>query len=135
MYTNAARKYQQVQAATLTPGELLVALYDGMFRFLRGASLCFENRQATRARELLSRCHAILSELYVALDHEQAPELCAQLESVYGYCMDTVVQASLKGDVRLIADVIRALTPLREAWTEAVQQAPGRAPVSGIVPR
>jgi flagellar protein FliS len=123
MYETTARRYQQIQATTATPGELLLALYDGLFRFLRAAKLCFENKQAPKAREYLSKSHAILSELYIALDYAQAPELCAQLEAIYGFCMGHVLQCNLKSDPAMIDDVLRALTPLKEAWTEAVPEA------------
>ncbi|MGC4064300.1 MAG: flagellar export chaperone FliS [Polyangiaceae bacterium] len=123
MYETTARRYQQIQATTATPGELLLALYDGLFRFLRAAKLCFENKQAPKAREYLSKSHAILSELYIALDYAQAPELCAQLEAIYGFCMGHVLQCNIKSDPAMIDDVLRALTPLKEAWMEAVPEA------------
>jgi flagellar protein FliS len=123
MYQQAARRYEQVQATTSSPGEILLALYDGLFRFLRGAEICFQNKQLVKGRELLSKSHAIVSELLLALDHGKSPELCAQLESIYDYCMGTIVQANIKTDVQLISDVIRVLTPLREAWVQAVPEA------------
>jgi flagellar secretion chaperone FliS len=123
MYENTARRYRQIQATTSTPGELLLALYDGLFRFLKSAKLCFENKQSAKAREFLSKAHAILSELYIALDYSQAPELCGQLESIYSYCMDLVVQCNIKTQPALIDDILRALTPLKEAWTLAVPEA------------
>ncbi len=123
MYQQAALKYAQVQATTSSPGETLLALYDGLFRFLRGAKLCFDNKQQVKGRELLSKSHAIVSELLLALDHSKAPELCAQLESIYDYCMGQIVQANIKTNTQIISDVIRVLTPLREAWVAAVPEA------------
>jgi flagellar secretion chaperone FliS len=123
MYGTTARRYQQVQATTATPGEILLALYDGLFGFLRGAKVCFENGQPGKGRELLSKCHSILSEFYISLDYSQAPELCSQLESIYGFCMGTILQINLKNNPALIDDIIRVLTPLHEAWTEAVPEA------------
>ena len=120
---SAAQRYSQVRMTTSTPGDLLLALYDGMFRFLNGSKICIERKELPRARELLSKAYAILSELYIALDHSIAPELCANLEALYGFSMDRVMQASRKGTVEPIDDVIRVLTPLREAWQIAVPQA------------
>src|SRR3954466_7206127 len=119
----AAARYTQIRNVTSTPGELLLALYDGLFRFLNGAKVCFENKQQPRARELLSKSHAILSELTIALDHEIAPELCGQLDGLYGFCIDRVQMASRKGDTKAIDEIIRVLTPLREAWIIAVPKA------------
>jgi flagellar secretion chaperone FliS len=120
---SAAQRYSQVRMTTSSPGELLLALYDGLFRFLNGAKICVERKEMARARELLSKAYAIISELYIALDHSHAPELCANLEALYGFSMDRVQQASRKGLVEPIDEVIRVLTPLREAWQIAVPQA------------
>lgn len=135
MYQQAALKYQQVQASTATPGELLLALYDGLLRFLKGAKVCFENKQNAKGRELLSKSHAIVSELLLALDHDRAPELCAQLEAIYDYCMDRILTANTKTDPQMIADVIRVLLPLHDAWQRAVPEAQRQANASAEPPR
>src|SRR5450755_4574444 len=119
----AAARYTQNRNTTATPGELLLALYDGLFRFLNGAKVCIENKQLPRARELLSKCYAIVSELTIALDHGVAPELCAQLAGLYEFCMDKIQFARRKANVVAIQETIRVLTPLREAWTVAVPKA------------
>lgn len=121
MLETAAHRYQQVRATTSSPGELLIALYDGVFRFLNGAKVCFEQKQPARAREQLSKAHAILSELYIALDHDAAPELCGQLAALYSFCMDQLRIAGRVGEAARIQDVQRVLVPLREAWTLAVK--------------
>jgi flagellar protein FliS len=135
MYQQAAMRYQQVQATTATPGELLLALYDGMLRFLRGAQVCFENKQNAKGRELLSKSHAIVSELLLALDHDKSPELCNQLEAIYEYCMDRILQANAKTDTQAIADVIRVLTPLHDAWKVAVPEALRQSSAGAEPPR
>lgn len=120
---SAAQRYSQVRMTTSTPGDLLLALYDGLFRFLNQAKVSLQHKQMARGRELLSKSYAILSELYIALDHSIFPELCANLEALYGFCMDRVMLASRKGTVEPIDEVVRVLTPLREAWHVAVPQA------------
>jgi len=133
MYAQAALRYQQVQTSTSTPGEILLALYEGLFRFLKGSKLCFENKQLVRGRELLLKSHAIISELLLALDHPKAPELCAQLEAIYEYCLSQILQANLKTDANLIGDILRVLTPLRDAWVEAVPEALRQSNQSGAL--
>jgi flagellar protein FliS len=123
MSGKAADRYRQVQANTSTPGELLLALYDGLFRFLNGAKVCFENQQAPRGRELVGKAHAIISELMLALDHAAAPELCANLVAVYDFSLSRLSDANRTATPQPIADVVRALTPLREAWALAVPKA------------
>jgi flagellar secretion chaperone FliS len=123
MLQNAVAQYRKVQSTTTSPAELLLALYDGLFRFLNEAKVALQNGDTAKARNLNSRSYAILSELAIALDPEIAPELCANLQSLYGFCMDRLRGANRSGAVEPVEDVIRVLTPLREAWRIAVPQA------------
>jgi flagellar secretion chaperone FliS len=127
MSGKAVDRYKQVRANTSTPGELLLALYDGLFRFLNGAKACFENQQAPRGRELVGKAHAVVSELLLALDHAAAPELCANLAAVYDFALSRLSDANRDAQAKPIADVLRALTPLREAWALAVPKATAEA--------
>jgi len=123
MLQTAAARYQQVRISTASKGELLLALYEGLFRFLRGAQICFEQDQDARGRELTSKSHAIISELQIALDPKVAPELCETLGALYGFCLDCLRRAAAEADPSAVADVIRVLTPLRDAWVQAVPEA------------
>ncbi len=122
MYDRAVKRYQQVRAATSSPSQILLALYDGLFRFLNGAKACFEGGHATRGREQAVKAHSIISELYIALDYDVFPELCGHLSGVYGYCLDELISAMRDGKAEHIDDVLRALAPLRDAWHTAVRQ-------------
>jgi flagellar protein FliS len=122
MNPNAISKYQQVQIRTSTPGELLIALFDGLFRFLNVARHNMRNGKRVAANEPLSRAYAIVSELYTSLDHDKAPELCSNLGSVYDFCLSRITHANCKNSPEALDDVIRVLTPIREGFTIAVRQ-------------
>jgi len=123
VFGKAAQRYNQVRTNTSTPGELLLALYDGLFRFLNGAKLCFEQGEKLRGRELVAKARAVVSELLLALDYEASPELCMNLASVYDFCLSRLSDATRDAQPKPIEDSIRALTPLREAWVLAVPKA------------
>lgn len=123
MLQTAAARYERVRTSTSSKGELLLALYEGLFRFLHGARVCFEQGQLARGRELTSKSHAIISELQIALDAKAAPELCSQLDALYTFCLDRLRAASANSSTDAIGDVIRVLSPLREAWVQAVPEA------------
>jgi flagellar protein FliS len=123
MMETAVARYRKVVATTQTPGELLLALYGGLFRFLKQARLCTESKQHARAAELASKARAIIFELDIALDHEAFPELCRNLTGVYGFCLDRLLAVSRERTVKPIDEVIRVLSPLYQAWEVAVPQA------------
>jgi len=117
----AAARYQTVQVTTSNPGDLLIALLDGLFKFLNQARTALRNNALLTARKPINRSHAIVSELYASLDHSQAPELCKNLEAVYGFCLDRILYANLHNDPNALDDVVRVLSPIREAFTTAVR--------------
>ena len=127
MVGKAADRYKEVRANTATPGELLLALYDGLFRFINSARVCFENNQAARGREFVGKAHAVVSELLLALDHAAAPELCGNLASVYDFALSRLSDANRHAQTKPLDEVARALTPLREAWALAVPKATAEA--------
>ena len=122
MLETAVNRYKQVLVTTSSPGQILLALYNGIFRFLNGSKIAFQKGELARGREQLSRAKAIIHELDIALDHDVSPELCANLQSLYAFSLDRLLKASFKGDIQPIDDVIRVLAPLREAWTTAVAE-------------
>lgn len=122
MFNAGVQRYKSVQVKTSTPGELLMMLFDGAFRFMGEAVSAFESGDRARACDRIDRAYAILSEFQSSLRHEYYPELCKNLEGVYGFCMGHLVQANVKQDVELVRDVMRILDPLRDAFREAVRQ-------------
>jgi flagellar protein FliS len=122
MTDNAAARYQQVQLRTSNPGEILIALFDGLFKFLLLAKHHMVAGRRGPSGEAISRAFAIVSELYCSLDHSKSPELCANLSSLYDFAMDRLTKANLKREPELIDEVIRVLTPIREAFTTVVKQ-------------
>lgn len=122
MSQSALARYQTAKIQVSDPGELLMALYDGLFRFLHVARHAMRSGKRAQSGEAISRAHAILSELYIGLDHARAPDLCANLAALYDFSMARITQANMKNDAALLDDVVRVLTPVREGFAEAVKQ-------------
>ena len=118
----AMHRYRSTQVTTCTPGQLLVLLYDGLFRFLSEAKAAMEAGDRARAGERIDRAYAILEELAGALQPSAAPTLCENLQAIYVFCMGRVVEANLKRESALVDDVLRVLTPLRDAWRTAAAE-------------
>lgn len=118
----ALRRYRTVQVKTSSPGELLVMLFDGLLRFLDEAKRAMEADDLPRACERINRSHAIVSELLITLDRKHAPELCDNLEGLYSFCLNHLLDANIERNPQKIADVIRVLLPLAEAFRTAVRE-------------
>lgn len=115
-------RYGAVAVTTCSPGQLLVMLYDGLFRFLGEAKAAMIKHDRARAGERIGRAHAILEQLLMALDPTHAPELCANLGRLYPYCMERIIEANIRQDIGMINEVMQVMEPIREAWKIAVTQ-------------
>ena len=93
------------------------------FRFAAEAKAALAVGDRALFGEKLSRAHAILEELCAGLNYDVAPELCANLEAVYGFAMTRLIDANVKQDPALVDEATKPLLPLYEAWRTAVPQA------------
>ncbi len=114
----AALQYQSARVRTASPVGVVVSLYEGALRFLRESLVHQADGQLGKRGLSLSRAHAIISELRATLDHEQAPELSAQLESLYEFVIERINAATRAGDATLVEPAIRVLASLHDAWAE-----------------
>src|SRR5689334_16055576 len=113
----AAARYRGVQVATCSPAKLLVMLFDGALRFIGEAEVAMAARDCARVGDRIGRAHAIIEELAATLDRSHAPELCDNLFRVYTFCMGHLLEANVHQDPKRLADVVAALTPLREGFS------------------
>lgn len=118
----AIARYGAVKVTTANPGQILVMLYDGLLRFLREAQAAFVAKERARAGERISRSLAILENLLTTLDPTHAPELCERLQALYIFSIQRLVRANVEQNPEMVGEIIRVLTPLRDAWSTAVAQ-------------
>ncbi|HXN34136.1 MAG TPA: flagellar export chaperone FliS [Polyangiaceae bacterium] len=116
----ALARYGAVKVTTASPGQILVMLYDGLLRFLREAQGAFVAKERAKAGERVSRSLAILDQLLIGLDPKHAPELCERLQALYVFCIQRLVRANLEQSPDMVGEVVRVLSPLRDAWSTAV---------------
>lgn len=117
-----AEAYYQTHVQSRSPLELVVMLYDGAIRFLNQTTEAMERGDLVAKRDAMSRSMAILAELQGMLDHEQGGEVAASLDSLYTYMIERLSTANAERDTKPIAEVVRLLSGLRDAWSQIAQQ-------------
>ena len=68
-----------------------------------------------------------MSELQSTLDMESGGELAAELDRLYLFVRDRLVDASIKQDVKPVDDALRVLRTLREGWVGISSASQARA--------
>ena len=119
MNMRARQFYQTVQQETTvavsTPGDLIVLVYERILEHLRDADRLLEQGgdcgvSMTKALDLINQG------LSASLDFENGGELAVKLDSLYDWCMRSILQIRLRRDRELLSEVVGVLNSLLEAW-------------------
>lgn len=136
MRANGYDTYQRVQAETSSPGQLIALLYDAMLRSLDRARHGLEERDLEAAHGPLLRAQDIVLELISSLntdDKDDAGALASQLAPLYEYMYRRLVDANLHKDVEAVDEVRRLIVPVRDAWSNALEQLSRQAAVGAPI--
>ncbi len=114
----AAARYKNTQVKTCSPAELVLMLLDGVIRFATEAEQAMAANDRARTGERIDRTHKILEELAAGLDPTHAPELCANLASVYDFAANRLLLANLERNPQHLRDAVTAIRPIRDGWAQ-----------------
>ncbi|MBZ2174862.1 flagellar export chaperone FliS [Schnuerera sp. xch1] len=119
MAYSALNQYKQNSVLTATPEELTLMLYDGGIKFMNIARYSIENGDIEKAHMALVRAQNIVTELSSTLNMEY--EISDNLKKLYGFVMDSLIDANIKKEVKPIDEALEILTELRDTWKEAMK--------------
>ena len=125
--SRGAMAYRTVDAQSRSPLELVVMLYDGGIRFVREAREADERKDLGARAVAVSRSLAIVGELRNTLNLEDGGELGLELDRLYDYMMNRLLDVTTKRDTSGLEEVQRLLTTVREGWVQvSASQSPPR---------
>jgi flagellar protein FliS len=104
-----------------SPQEITAILYEACIEKLEKASLAIKQKDFSLANQLLQNGNDILYRLGAGLNYE-AGIIADQLEAIYTYMAERLIEANYKKDTELIAEVIRLLKMISVAWDSALQK-------------
>ena len=118
-----AEAYYQTHVQSRSPLELVVMLYDGALRFCDQAATAMDAGDMPTKAVAMSRAFAILAELQNTLNVKDGGDVAHQLDALYSHMHDRLVDANVQRSSAPIRDVMRLLTPLRDAWAQVATPA------------
>jgi flagellar protein FliS len=123
--------YQQHALAGATGVELVVALYDGLIRFLYRAMQCVEENDVHGRRVAVKKAIDILMYLQARLRPDVGGSVAASLADFYSAMFTLTLEASHLESKDQFEEVISFVRNVREAWVEVA-----RDPEAGkVLPR
>ena len=121
-----ARAYQTQSILTASPGQLVLMMYDGVLRFLSQARAHLaepetDTRRIAQVNTALLRAQAIIAELQANLDFTAGGGFANNLDRLYDYHLRRLLEANIKKDDAIVAEVERLVRELRDGWAEMLR--------------
>lgn len=108
--------YQEHALDGASPVELVVALYDGILRFLYAAIAAAERDDILARRMAVKRALAIVIHLQARLRMDIGGRPAEVLSEFYASVFALILQASTANSPQRFADAIRCVREIRDAW-------------------
>ncbi len=118
---SSARQYQQAQFQTVDRGQLLLMMFDGGERFLSQAEQKLTGGDVPGFLQSLGRAQAVIAELLSTLDHQKGGEIARNLERLYRFMLDHLLEANLSKSSRHVGQVRRILGIIGGAYREVLR--------------
>jgi flagellar secretion chaperone FliS len=103
------------------PHRLIVMLMDGALERIATARGLMKHGASAEKAQLLHRAVAIIDELRNCLDFKAGGELATNLDSLYEYMCQRLMQANSANKPEWLDEVSRLLTEVRAAWLQLPQ--------------
>jgi len=115
--SNIYKAYKQQSVMTMTSGDLLITLYDGLLKELVQAQNYFKQNDYADINRALKKVQLILGHLKSTLNFDY--EISKNLAALYDYFIDVVRKANLKKDPTGLDEVTQMIAELRDAFYQA----------------
>jgi flagellar protein FliS len=119
--SNPYKQYQKTSVTTASKEKILLMLYEGAIRFTRMAGQAMKDGKIADKGKYISKSTAILSELMATLDFKVGGDLARDLESLYIYMIDKLIEGNIQNNAECLQEVEKLLMTLYAAWKDVVE--------------
>ena len=127
--------YQEHALDSASAVDLVVALYDGIIRFLYAASAAVERGDAADRRAAVKRALDIIIHLQARLRMDVGGRPALALSEFYASIFAQILQASQSASTQKFEHAIECIRNVRDAWREVAKDPavnPAPVQVSGV---
>jgi flagellar protein FliS len=118
---NPYKAYQKTQITTASREKVLLMLYEGAIRFVKHAEVAMLDKKIAEKGKQISKATAIISELMATLDFKVGGQLAVDLENLYVFMIDKLIEGNINNDVECLRTVEGLLRTLYTAWQDVVE--------------
>ena len=127
MYTsNFVNNYKNTEVKTSNRLDVLIMLYDGAVQFMNQSKDYINRKDNAKKGTSLSKAIAIINEFKNTLCYDYDPKLANDLERLYNFIQERLLQANINNKIELIEDALKVTNILRGAWVQLREQQNGQ---------
>jgi flagellar secretion chaperone FliS len=115
-YGAYSQAYQKAAVNTVDQRKLILMLYDGAIKFLTHAIEKMQKNDVYEAHTNLIRGKSIIAELLSSLNLDNGGDIARNLQRLYAYMFNELIDANLNKDPERVQRVVHLLKELRTAW-------------------
>ncbi|HUE91238.1 flagellar export chaperone FliS [Pseudomonas sp.] len=116
----ALKQYQavntHVQAVDASPHRLIQMLMEGGLTRIAQARGAMERQQTAMKGELIGKAIGIIGGLRAGLNLEEGGEVAANLDSLYEYMANRLLEANVQNDMAPLDEVAGLLRNVKSGW-------------------
>jgi len=127
MYQNSTSAYQKTSVLTADPKKIVLMCYELAIGHLKKAKTHFELKEFEAKAKSLQTAMDVIHELRQALDFKLGGEVAKNLDALYHYMSNRLIDGDLKRDVKAFDEIADMLEELLSAWKEIFTAAPVHA--------
>ena len=126
-HRTAAKAYANIGLETgviaASPHQLITMLFDGAMTAILKAKNHIQNNQIAEKGEAISKAIMIIdSGLRGGLNLDKGGNLAQNLDALYSYMVQRLMEANLRNDPALLKEVYGLLNDLKSAWVGMADQ-------------
>lgn len=126
-YGATAQHYRAQQIMTASNVQRVVMLYDGAITALGEAIRAIEEKDIARRHRANRKACDIIEHLMMTLDEERGGQIARNLDQLYRFMLQHLLNVDLHNDPKPAQEVIELLKPLAQAWRDLDRQAAASA--------
>jgi flagellar protein FliS len=123
--TSPYQNYTANKVMSASREELTLMLYEGALKFCNQAIIALNDKDYVKSNSLIKRVCDIIIELQKTLDSKFA--LAKNFDQLYYFVIQSVTEAGLTHEVKLLEDARDIVRGFRDMWKEAMQEAKKQA--------
>ncbi|NDG84053.1 MAG: flagellar export chaperone FliS [Proteobacteria bacterium] len=114
--------YKQTSVTTASREQVLIMLYEAAIKHLKKASECCQTKDLAAKGVAVGKAHDIINELSNTLDFKVGGDIAKNLERLYAFMVEQIVQGNLHNDPAKFDTARKLLENLLEGWKGAIEQ-------------